>query len=276
VSVRPYENVVFVAFGNSPEWDFAGFRLKRVLKKFFPYAKRFIVDQNWLFETSLYRENKKFFHKNRRGFGLWTWKPLLIKEALALHQKCDYVVYFDMGCDLNINALSLEKINEYLNLTKLRDGFAFELPLKEVDWTAKSVLEHFSATQSSKNQVSASVLFLRNTKRINSFLGEWLSSMSERDFLLTIGKTEGSSQEASNHRHDQSILSLLWHRENLYTLPDETHWIMPRIFDSSKPIWVSRNREFFTVNSSSTLRQLSRVIRKFVVYLRLKLRIKLQ
>ena len=265
-----------MSFGNSPEWDFARFRLNRVLKKNFPYANRFIVNQNWLFKTSLYRENEGFFHKNRRGYGLWTWKPLLIMEAFALYPKCEFAVYLDMGCDLNINAQSLKRFNEYLDIARQENAMAFDLPWRAVDWSAQNVIEYFDASKSTQNVVIAGVLFFMNNTKSHSLLEEWFSLMTYDNFSLAVGSTETSLQLSSNHRHDQSILSFLWHRNNLHCIPDETYWISHGKFNSDKPIWTSRNRDFFSVASSSALRQLSRVIRKFVVYLRLKLRIKLQ
>lgn len=276
MSARPFDNLVFVAFGNSPEWDFARIRLNLVLKKSFPHANRFIVDQNWLFKTSLYRENESFFHENRRGYGLWTWKPLLIKEALALYPKCEYVVYLDMGCDLNINAQSLKRFNEYLNIARQENALAFDLPWRAVDWSAQNVIEYFDASQATQNVVIAGVLILKNNMKIHSLLEEWFSLMTKDNFSLAVGGIETSLQLSSNHRHDQSILSFLWHRYNLPCIPDETYLLSHRKFDSDKPIWTSRNREFFGVARSSALRQLSRITRKCVIYLRLKLRTKLQ
>lgn len=186
------------------------------------------------------------------------------------------MVYLDLGCDLNINAQSLKRFDEYLNITRQENALAFDLPWRAVDWSALNVIEYFHASQSTQNVVIATVLFLRNNTKIHSLLEEWFSLMTKDNFLLTLGGIETSLQLSSNHRHDQSILGFLWHRNNLPCIPDETYWPSHRKFDSDKPIWTSRNREFFSVARSRGLRQLSQVIRKCVVYLRLKLWIKLQ
>jgi len=163
-----------------------------------------------------------------------------------------------------------------LDIAKQENVLAFDLPWRAVDWSAQNVIEYFDASQSTQNVVIAGVLFLKNSTKIHSLLEEWFSLMTYDNFSLAVGSTETSLQLSSNHRHDQSILSFLWHRNRLNCIPDETFWISHGKFDSDNPIWTSRNREFFSVDISSALRQLSRVIRKFVVYLRLKLRIKLQ
>jgi hypothetical protein len=268
MSSKPYEDVVFVAFGNSPEWDLAKLRLLRSLAKNFEHSSNFIVNQNWLFQTSLYRENVSFFRENRRGFGLWVWKPLLIKEAMLRFPKSKYFIYLDMGCDLNINRSSFHRLNDYLKLAQTHQGFAFELNLKEVEWTSKNVLDFFAESKSQQNQISASVLILINNTKTLLFLENWLELMKMDNFHLTIGDQEVSSRKANRHRHDQSILSLLWHKSAMVTIPDETYLNADQKFDSNKPFWVSRNREFLKIDSHLLLRQAARLVRKIFVSLK--------
>jgi hypothetical protein len=265
---RPYEDVLFVSFGSNPEWNLARLRLLRSLEKHFEYSSKFIVDQNWLVETSLYQENRTFFQQNRRGFGLWAWKPLLIKEAILKFPKAKYIVYLDMGCDLNINQKSVQCLDDYLRLAKTYDGFAFELNLKEIEWTSKFVLEYFQASQSLQNQVSASVLIFMNSKKVESFLDIWLNLMKNDDFYLTKGDRNIAANDVDRHRHDQSILSLLWHQSTMVAIPDETYLKSNQKFDSTKPFWVSRNREILKIDSPAIARQVVRIVRKIYILIK--------
>jgi hypothetical protein len=265
---RPYEDVVFVSFGSHPEWNFARRRLLRTLEKHFEYSSKFIVDQNWLIETSLYQENRTFFQQNRRGYGLWAWKPLLIKEAILKFPKAKYIIYLDMGCDLNINQKSIQCLDSYLKLAKTYEGFAFELNLKEIEWTSKYVLEYFEASQSIQNQVSASVFIFMNSKKVGSLLDTWLSLMKNDDFYLTKGDRNLTPNDMDHHRHDQSILSLLWHQSTMVAIPDETYLKSNLKFDSTKPFWVSRNREILKIDSPAFARQAVRIARKIFLLIK--------
>jgi hypothetical protein len=265
---RPFEDVLFVSFGSDPEWNFARLRLLRSLEKYFEYASNYIVDQNWLFETAFYQENRSFFQENQRGYGLWAWKPFLIKEAISKFPKSKYIIYLDMGCDLNINQKSIQRLDDYLELARSYEGFAFELNLKEVEWTSKYVLEYFEASQSQDNQVSASVLIFINSEESNSFIATWLDLMKKDNFYLTKGDANFISSQKDIHRHDQSILSLLWHQSKMVAISDETYLKANQKFDSTKPFWVSRNREILKIDSPIVLRQTARLIRK--IYLLIK------
>jgi len=262
VSSRPFEDVLFVSFGSNPEWRFARARLLRSLRKYFKYSSQYIVNQDWLIQTTMYQQNRNFFEENRRGYGLWAWKPLLILDAILRFPKAKYIIYLDMGCDLNINKNSIRRLEDYLRLANTYEGFAFELNLKEVEWTSKHVLEYFSASHSQQNQVSASVIIFKNTKKVELFLDRWMALMKNNNFYLTKNVRNPGAHEIDRHRHDQSILSLIWHQSTMFAIPDETYLKSDQKFDSTKPFWVSRNREIFRIDSPVIFRQASRIARR--------------
>jgi hypothetical protein len=173
-----------------------------------------------------------------------------------------------MGGDLNINQKSIQCLDNYLKLAKTYEGFAFELNLKEIEWTSKYVLEYFEASQSIQNQVSASVLIFMNSKKVGSFLDTWLSLMKNDDFYLTKGDHNLTPNDMDRHRHDQSILSLLWHQSTMVAIPDESYLKSNLKFDSTKPFWVSRNREILKIDSPAFARQAVRIARKIFLLIK--------
>ena len=263
MSVKPFQELLFVSFGSGPEWNFARWRLQKSLKKYFRFSNAFVVNQKWLFDTSLYKENIDFFQENPRGFGLWAWKPLLIKDAIAKFPSSKTIVYLDMGCDLNINKQSLGRLAEYLNIAESNNGMAFELNLKESDWTSSNVLEYFKAEESQRNQVSASILIFSNNSDVKLFLENWFRLLTMDNFYLTKGNPDVEFKNSGPfHRHDQSVLSLFWHLSAMPTIPDETYLDVNLVFDHTKPFWTSRNREFFKSSSPALLRLMSRIVRR--------------
>jgi hypothetical protein len=260
-----FSDVVFVSFGHSPDWDLARKRLYRSIHKNFPQAKTFFVDQKWLHEKPFFYEHRDFFLNNPKGFGLWLWKPFLIAESFKKYLDVRYIIYLDMGCEININSSSRQRLMKYLEMAEKNGALAFELDLKEVDWTSKNTLNHFQSMNSSDKQIVASALFFSNNPKCRGFVNEWLSAMLLDNYSLTIGAGLESELEYDaniNHRHDQSILSLIWHKTNFAVIPDETYWGPNWTSGLNFPIWVSRNRELVSVRSNSFSKNCSRLLRK--------------
>jgi hypothetical protein len=258
-------NILFVSFGHSPDWDLARKRLYKSLKKNFPQAKTFFVNQKWIGNEPFFWENGNFFESNPRGFGLWLWKPFLIAESFKKYPDARYVVYLDMGCEVNINSTSLQRLLKYLVLVEENNALAFELDLKEINWTAKNTLEHFESVNSSDNQIAASVLLFKNHPKCLEFVNDWLSAMVFDNYSLLLGRGHESDLgyvADINHRFDQSILSLMWHKTSFAVIPDETYWGPSWVSGMNFPIWVTRNRELVSVRSGKFNKNCSRVFRK--------------
>ena len=100
------------------------------------------------------------------------------------------------------------------------------------------------------------------------FLDTWLDLMKKDGFFLTKGAHNVPPNNMDRHRHDQSILSLLWHQSTMATIPDETYLDSNQKFDSTKPFWVSRNRELAKIDSPAILRQVARVVRKIFIVIK--------
>ena len=58
-----------------------------------------------------YQQHKSFIDSNQKGFGLWIWKPWLIKKALAQLQESDILIYCDAGVSF-INVGQFKKNRE--------------------------------------------------------------------------------------------------------------------------------------------------------------------
>ena len=269
---RRYEDLVFVSFGTGPEWVQATCRLENSIIKNFPGASVFIKNQNWLYGSELYINNKEFYSKFKEGFGLWTWKPLLIKEAFAYFPEARYFIYLDVGCELNMNPISQGRFEEYLNFTNEKGALAFETGYFEVDFTSKFTLNALEFQDNSQIQIAATAIFFRNTSYVNQFVDEWLSAMTKDNFSLTVGENnvENSSKFFSEHRHDQSVLSLLWRRTSFGILKNELYW-GPNWEDGKEfPIFATRNRLYVAQSSNFFIKIFFRLLRRILIVLTMR------
>ena len=256
-----FKQVVFVSFGATPEWSQAHFRLKKSIRKNFPSASIFFKDQKWLKTTDFFIEHSDFFVSHSKGFGLWLWKPFIIKEAISQFNQAKYIIYIDAGVELNITKLSLLRLNEYFEIVEKTGALAFKLNLLEKDFTSPLLFSKQFKKLPIRGQISASIICFKNNETTFSFISDWLDKMIIDDYELTLGYNPRHKVIFDNHRHDQSILSLLWYESSFSVLEDETFFEKDWSKGHNYPFWVARNRLNVSIKSNYVLRFVFRLFR---------------
>jgi hypothetical protein len=263
-----FEQVVFVSFGTTPEWSQAHCRMKKAIRKNFSSASMFFKDQNWLRGTEFFNKHSDFFISHKKGYGLWLWKPFIIKEALSIFKKSKYIVYLDAGTELNVTHSSLIRLNFYFEIVEKLNGLAFSLNMKEKDFTSPFTFSKLKTSTNTNNQISAAVIIFKNNSTTNRFVSEWLTKMIDNDYQLTKGYNSLDKEIFDNHRYDQSILSLLWHKTSFSTINDETFFEKNWANGHNYPFWVARNRLFVSIKSNSALKLVFRLYRRLLILLK--------
>ena len=236
------QDLLFVTFGSGIAWRSAIRRLEKQASRFGKSGGLIIFDESDL--QSLNPSVLSFAQHYPKGFGLWKWKPLIIQEVLRMHPDVGTVIYLDAGCELNRTKKSLRRFDDYLKIVDANGGLGFEIPHLEIDWTHPELLEHFENIDQ-KNQLAGGILFLRNNFATKKLLQEWDYWMNtcESRYLIGTSVVENFPKNYKEHRYDQSIISLLWHKHKLPTLADETFWGPQwRKKGRGYPIWATRNR----------------------------------
>jgi len=219
--------------------------------KFFNTFKCF--DENDVSEEFKKKYNEVWNMSNRGG-GYWIWKPYIIRKRLQNMNDDDILIYYDSGCELNVTIDSTIRFKEYIDLVNKNSfGFLrFELTgLLEKNWTNKSTIEYFKNkfdideeqldNYLNTHQLLGGVLIMRKTQFVVDFFDKCLEILNDNPRLFTDVYTNSNE----NHRHDQSISSLLYKEMN-YSLiiPDETYFDNGSFnSDNAKkyPIWAMRN-----------------------------------
>jgi hypothetical protein len=248
--------VFFVTFGSGKEWKPA---LKRIARQA-AMSKRFgkIVTFSEKDLTSLEFESKlQFFSHHKRGYGLWIWKPFLINKVFDTFPECDGVLYLDAGCELNVNSVSLHKLEIYLEASKEYGGVGFSLPFLEKNWTSPMVLEAMDASYLGETkQIAGGIFFLSNNLRNRSFLNDWLNWMIRDKQKYLIGEVNSNENLVGfkEHRFDQSIFSVLWKKNEMHVLEDESFWA-PDWANKGKnfPIWSTRSKLYFSFKTKEPI-----------------------
>jgi len=238
----------FLTFGDSARYSGALHRCEKQAKEFEIFSNVYAVDENDLMKnfSSFWENHKDFMLGNRRGFGYWIWKSYLISELLENIPKNDIIFYMDSGCQLNPKGMN--RFKEYCDYAADHGGVAFNLNLPELQWTKSDTYHRvFGKLGDDVNEMQhvGGINFFKNTTETLDLVKEWQQICSEDNYHY-IDDSPSVKQNHSifkEHRHDQSIFSLLIKKYNHFcVIDDETYWAPNWSGDGKEyPIWAVRN-----------------------------------
>lgn len=153
--------------------------------------------------------------KEKRGGGLWSWKPDVILTALNNMSDGDYLVYCDTGCTLS----KCKEWNKFWSILADSDIISQRIYQKTEHWTRKNITDRFQSTNR-KNwekcyQHLATVVILKATPFTRKFIAEWrhlVISHPEMVKDVTPIEREGEFKTFRENRHDQAIFSALLYK----------------------------------------------------------------
>jgi hypothetical protein len=248
MEIKP-RNKVFVTFGGSTE-NYHN-RVNNLCSQV--YATRFftnivgITDHHLKNDRTFWEKHGDFIESNPRGYGFWIWKPYIINKTLNQLNNNDILIYADAGCNINFSTLaSIERMNQYIEMVdnSTYGILSFQLEHKEYIYTKKTTLNTINNNPYDCNtgQCIATVIIMRKTEHTIHLMDEWLK-YAENYNLINDMKTLEEHPEFKDHRHDQSIFSLLVKKRGSVKIPDETFFHPNWLKDGANyPIWATRQR----------------------------------
>lgn len=218
--------IYFVTYG-SGKFKYSSLRVAEEAHSLGFFSEVFVFSES---DLPLCIKSSPLFNSNKGG-GFWLWKPYVIERVLNEIDEGDIVVYSDSGNEILIS----DKWNEYFNLLKKYDSIFFQYRenfdygWKKINseysdspklkfWTKRSTIDHFSNLFSSdkewldKNKIVAGLIFIKKNQRNQDLIKEWLNNMLFFPHIVCdLFENEKTNQIEgfSQHRHDQSILSVL-------------------------------------------------------------------
>jgi hypothetical protein len=175
--------------------------------------------------------DRNFMSKNKhilqcsRGNGYWLWKPYFIKKTLEQLNEGDFLFYCDSG------AYFIKPITSLIDLSldTNQDIIVFDLQLKESVYTKRDafiLMDCDTPKYSESNQRLGSFSLWRKTKNSMKFLEEYLAYAQDDRIITDLENQCGAPNYPSfkDHRHDQSILSLLSKKYNIEAYRDPSQW----------------------------------------------------
>ena len=193
---------------------------------------------------------------SKRGGGYWVWKPYIIYEKLRKIKENDILVYIDSGCSINNRINARKRFNEYIEMVNNHwTGFLrFQLgeDCKEERYNNKYFINYFENRYINPkeylkdSQLLNGILIMRKTSFVMKFFREHLRMIYDNPIIHTDLHTLPNEK----HRHDQSVMSLLYKYMNGDLIIKDETWFSGiggnGDFGKEKswnyPIWATRFR----------------------------------
>ena len=186
-------------------------KLKAVLSAIYPggFDKTKIFDLNSM--SAGFKKSHSKILEQSRGRGYWLWKPYVILKTLVENMNdSDIVMYQDAGAYMIQDAGPLLKLCEDSQYGIL----IFYLTFLEQHYTKRDAFLLFNMDNAnimqSFQRLASFMLFQKNCMSLQ-FVMEWLAYASDPQLITDLNNTLGKQNFPGfkEHRHDQSILSLL-------------------------------------------------------------------
>ena len=250
--------IVFLSFGGpTPNYHRRVEIISSQMRQFFPMIKTIAyTDKDLKDDPQFWSAHQTFMETHPRGYGHWLWKPWLIYKTLQDLADGDILIYADSGC--TINPYAVKKLNEYIQMVSDNPFGLFAFTLtgdelhKEYKWTKKALIKALEATTSDTDskQLMATTMMIKKTEHSMAFVKQWYDTCSIHN-LIDDTLTDDEHPEFQDHRHDQSVFSLLLKKHltpssNIkpVIIPDETYYWPDWHKDGiDYPIWATRYRQ---------------------------------
>jgi len=159
-----------------------------------------------------------------RGAGYWLWKPYIISKTINKLDEGDIVLYTDAA------VLVISSLQPLFNLiTEERGIIVFEqgTPIHTNKiWTKRDTFRLMDCDEEkywNDVQLTATFSLWRADQKSVNFLSEWQKYM-ENPRISTDIPCKENFKEFKDHRHDQSVLSIMSQKYNLERFRDPSQW----------------------------------------------------
>jgi hypothetical protein len=176
------------------------------------YTEKFLMQQE-----DFWTKHKDFITKNQRGYGYWIWKPFVIQQVMKTMQNNEILFYCDADFILKKDKKILEKLKKDVKNNKIISSFT-RAREKELKWNKTDTINRLGVTIDEEDkQVQSGTLLIYVCDETRNLIDEWYSICCEKDYHYIDDSPSINPNYVSfeEHRHDQSIFSLLLKKHNI-------------------------------------------------------------
>lgn len=243
----------FHTFGNTKFYGALN-RIKKQVEVFNIFENLFIYNDEYLKNDIDFWNNHSNFieNNNQKYYGYAIWKPYLILKSLEKMNNGDILFNSDAGCEWNI--FGKKRLEEYFDIINSNDKdiLCFQLSHLERQWTKIDLLDYLDSYNIINTfQIMDTCFIIKKSEKIINFIKKWYELSCNYHFIDDSKSILNEYNDFINHRHDQSIFSLLCKKYQANIIDDET-FFWPWKKDQQKiyinyPIFAARNPNEFPI-----------------------------
>ena len=209
----------FITFGGgSQNYIDAGNRLIKQAKLSNLFNKIILyTDEDLKNDTYFWTKHGEFINNNKRGYGYWLWKSYIIKKTMDELKEGDTLMYLDCGCEIDINKKKkIKKFFEYVKKNNIIGSFT----QLEKYWNKMDLILHLNILNqdflnSQQHQAGAILFYI--TDKTKKLVNRWYELSCNYHLIDDSPSIKKNIEMFKQHRHDQSIFSLLTKKWNIYS-----------------------------------------------------------
>ena len=210
--------MIFITFGSHDNYLDAGNRLINQAKQMNIFTETILYNGEYLQKDSeFWNKHGNFITNNDRGYGYWLWKSYVIKKTMENMNDGDILLYLDCGCELSVN--SKNKLLECMNVVKT-DKIVGTTTCVEREWNKMDLLEKLDMNKNeylnTAQRQGGTNLFLV-CKETRVLVNEWYEISCDYHYIDDSPSIIQNLNCFREHRHDQSIFSLLTKKYNIFS-----------------------------------------------------------
>lgn len=175
-------------------------------------------------DNYFWNRHHKFITENKRGIGYWIWKPYLIKKNMENMNNGEILLYIDSGCEISKKEKNyLLQCIEKVKTDKIIGTIAYENYIYkaiEKKWNKKDLIVKLGMTNTNfidSPQRQASVILFLVCDETRALVNEWYELCCDYHNVDDSPSIILNYPSFKEHRHDQSIFSLLTKKYNLFS-----------------------------------------------------------
>lgn len=180
-----------------------------------------------------FKKKYKEILQQPKGGGFWLWKFEIIKTLLSQVNENDIVIYCDAGASFNTSKPAVNRFNEYVEI--LSNPTISQLKMKcennfiEKNYTNKKLFEYLNIALDSdfaeSTQLQAGHQFYKKCNETDSYFEDYEKLIDSDVNLITDFYSKDTQIDSfAEHRHDQSIFSLLSKKYSACVIENETEF----------------------------------------------------
>jgi hypothetical protein len=180
-------------------------------------------------DAKFWEKHKNFIESNPKGYGYWIWKSYINYKTIQEANDDDIIVYADAGCELQFN--NIDRLKYYIEIVKNKsmdlnefgilgfNGFFLEQKYTKMDTIISVYRGNYDIYESM--QIVATAFIYRKCKNTKNIMSLWYKKSCIYHLIDDSPSQFENDPLFREHRHDQSLFSLIMKDHGCFTLDYE-------------------------------------------------------